>query len=184
MTGEDKKAAVFIDRDGTIIEQVEILTEPSQLKLLPGVTEAIVDLKRRGFLVIGLTNQPIIEKGLLTMEGLKVIHEALQKKLAEAGARLDAIYTCPHRYRAEGQCKCRKPGLGLIKDAQAEFPMIDMQNSWLIGDRLRDMETGKRAGLKTIFVKTGGQSNDDGFFPDTKPDYIADTIADAAEFIK
>ncbi len=179
-----KKVAIFIDRDGTIIEQVEALTEPSKLKLLPGAREAIANLKLRGFLVFGLTNQPIIEKGLLTQEGLKIIHEALQQKLAEAGARLDAIYTCPHRYRAEGQCECRKPGLGLIKDAQAEFPMIDMQNSWLIGDRLRDVETGRRAGLKTIFVKTGGASKDDDFFPDTKPDYVADDIASAVELIK
>ncbi len=179
-----KKVAIFIDRDGTIIEQVEILTEPSQVKLILGVGEAMANLNRRGFLVIGITNQPIMEKGLLTQEGLKTIHEELQKKLAESGACLNAIYTCPHSYHAEGQCKCRKPGLGLIEDAQAEFPMIDMQNSWLIGDRLRDVETGKRAGLKTIFVTATGSSKDDDFFPDTKPDYVADNIADAVKFIK
>ncbi len=175
--------AVFIDRDGTIIEQIDVLTEPSQLKLLPGAAEAIAELNKRGFLVIGLTNQPIMEKGFLTQEGLKIIHETLQKKLAEAGAHLDSIYTCPHSYHAEGQCKCRKPGLGLIEEAQAEFP-IDMQNSWLIGDRLRDVETGRRAGLKTIFVKTGGPNKDDEFFPETKPDYVADDLAAAVEFIK
>ena len=179
-----KKAAVFIDRDGTIIEQVEVLTEPPQIKLLPGASKAIAELNKRGFLVIGLTNQPIMEKGLLTSEGLKVIHEELKKKLAEVGARLDAIYTCPHSYRAEGQCKCRKPGLGLIENAQAEFPMIDMQNSWLIGDRLRDVETGRRAGLKTIFVTTSGPNKDDEFFPDAKPDYVADDLAAAFGFIK
>lgn len=179
-----KRPTVFIDRDGTIIKQVEILTEPSQLVLLPGVAGAIADLNRRGFLVIGLTNQPIIEKGLLSMEGLKTIHEVLQRMLSESGAHLDAIYTCPHRYHEEGQCECRKPGLGLIKDAQAEFPMIDMQNSWLIGDRLRDVETGRRVGFKTIFVETGGPSKDDAFFPEAKPDYTAKDLGAAVQLIK
>jgi len=178
-----KKPAVFIDRDGTLIEQVEVLTEPSQLKLLPGVAEAIADLNRCGFLVIGLTNQPIVEKGLLTLDGLEKIHDVLKATLARAGAHLDAVYTCPHRYRAEGQCECRKPGLKLIRDAQADFD-IDMEHSWLIGDRLRDIETGRRAHLKTIFVKTGGESDDDAFFPDAKPDYVAKDLAAAVTLIK
>jgi D-glycero-D-manno-heptose 1,7-bisphosphate phosphatase len=171
------KPAVFLDRDGTVIEQVEVLTEPARIKLLPGAAEAIADLNRRGFLVIGLTNQPIMEKGLLTKEGLQNIHTALREALAKSDAHLDAIYTCPHRYRETGQCRCRKPGLGLLEDAQREFP-IDMGKSWLIGDRLRDIETGRHAGLKTIFVATGGPSKDDEFFPDTKPDHaVADLLA-------
>jgi histidinol-phosphate phosphatase family protein len=178
----NKKPAVFIDRDGTIIRAMDVLTEPAQVVVLPGAAEAIADLNRRGFLVIGLTNQPIIEKGLLTQEGLIAIHEALQKKLAESGAHLDAIYTCPHRYRAEGQCECRKPGLKLIRDAQAEFPIV-MEQSWLIGDRLRDIETGRRAGIKTILVATGGPSDDDKFFPDTKPDHTAPDLATAVKLI-
>lgn len=177
-----KTPAVFIDRDGTIIEQVEVLTEPSQLKLLPGVAEAIADLNRRGFLVVGLTNQPIMEEGLLSEVGLKTIHEALEKLLAERGAHLDAIYTCPHRYRAEGQCRCRKPGPKLLEDAQVEFP-IDMEKSWLVGDRLRDVETGRRAHLKTILVATGGESKDDDFFPDAKPDYVAEDLNAAVPLI-
>jgi D-glycero-D-manno-heptose 1,7-bisphosphate phosphatase len=178
----DKKQAVFVDRDGTIIEQVEALTDPVQLKLLPGAAEAIADLNRRGFLAFGLTNQPIIEKGLLTEAGLKVIHEVLQKLLAKYGAYLDAIYTCPHKYRAEGQCRCRKPGLKLLEDAQAEFP-IDTERSWLVGDRLRDIETGRRAGIKTVLVTSSGPSDDDKFFPDTKPDHTAPDLRAAVKFI-
>lgn len=179
----EKRPAVFIDRDGTIIEQVEVLTDPAQLKLLPGAAEAITDLNRRGFLVFGLTNQPIMEKGLLTEAGLQKIHNALGKLLAAHGAHLDAIYTCPHKYRAEGQCSCRKPGLKLLHDAQAEFP-IDMEKSWLVGDRLRDVETGRRAHIKTVLITSSGASDDDKFFPDTKPDYTAQDLAAAVRLIK
>jgi histidinol-phosphate phosphatase family protein len=178
-----KQPAIFVDRDGTIIHQVDVLIDPSQLELYSDAATAIANLKKRGFLMIGITNQPIIEKGLLTLDGLKKIHDMLQAHLAAAGGRLDAIYTCPHQYRAEGQCECRKPGLKLIKDAQADFD-IDMERSWFIGDRLRDVETGRRANLKTILVKTGGESKDDDFFPDAIPDYTAETLSEAAAFIK
>lgn len=179
----EKKPAVFIDRDGTIIEQVEVLTQPAQVKLLPGAAQAIADLNRRGFIVIGLTNQPIMEKGLLSDVGLKKIHEALRKELAGSGAHLDAIYTCPHRYRAEGQCECRKPGLGLLTSAQVEFP-IDMDRSWFVGDCLRDVETGKRAHIKTVLVSSSAPNDDDKFFPDTKPDYAAPDLLAAVRIIK
>jgi histidinol-phosphate phosphatase family protein len=181
MENLQKKPAIFIDRDGTIIEFVDVLSEPSQVTLLPGAAEAIADLNRRGFLVIALTNQPNIEKGLLTQEDLTAIHDLLQKMLAESGAHLDAIYTCPHKYRLPTdpvtQCQCRKPGIKLIQDAQAEFS-IDMASSWFVGDRLRDVQTGINAKLKTILVPTGGTSQDDEFFPDAKPDYrVADLLA-------
>lgn len=180
---EVRRPAVFIDRDGTLIEQVEILTQPSQVKLLPGVAEAVADLNRRGFLVIGITNQPIMEKGLLSEDGLRAIHDELQKQLSVAGAHFDAFYTCPHRYRPEGQCPCRKPGIKLIEDAEAEFP-ISREKSWFVGDRLRDVETGKRAGIRTVFVETGGESSDDAFFPDTKADYTAKDLKVAVMLIK
>jgi histidinol-phosphate phosphatase family protein len=178
-----KRPAVFIDRDGTIIHQVDVLTDSAQIELYSDAAAAITDFNKRGFLVIGLTNQPIIEKGLLALDGLKKIHEFLGAMLAESGAHLDAIYTCPHKYREEGQCECRKPGLKLIKDAQADFE-IDMEHSWLIGDRLRDVETGRRAGVKTILVETGGESKDDDFFLNTKPDYITKTLSEAVRIVK
>jgi len=181
-----KRQAVFIDRDGTIIEFVDVLSEPSQVKLLPGAAEAIADLNRRGFLVIVLTNQPNIEKALLTQDDLKTIHDLLENMLAKSGAHLDAIYTCPHRYRPPAdpvpQCECRKPGLKLIKDAQADFA-IDMAGSWFVGDRLRDVETGRRAHLKTILVATGGPGKDDEFFPDAKPDYAVGDLSAAVRVI-
>jgi histidinol-phosphate phosphatase family protein len=180
---EGRRPVVFIDRDGTIIQQVDVLTKPSEVKLLPGAAEAIADLNRRGYLVIAVTNQPIIEKGLLSMEGLEAIHRALRDNLASFGAELDGIYTCPHKYRAEGQCTCRKPGIGLIKQAEAQFS-IDREKSWFIGDRLRDVQTGKNAGMKTILVPTGGESKDDEFFPDAKPDYTAKNLLSAVALVR
>jgi histidinol-phosphate phosphatase family protein len=186
-SGVAKRPAVFIDRDGTIIEYVDVLSEPSQIKLLSGAAEAIAKLNQLNFLVIGLTNQPNIEKGLVTMEELEAVHARLREELAESGAHLDAIYTCPHRYRpptdATGQCECRKPGIKLIREAQTDFA-IDMEQSWFIGDRLRDVETGRRAHLKTIFVATGGPSKDDEFFSDAKPDYAVDDLLAAAQLIR
>lgn len=178
----DQKPAVFIDRDGTMIKQVEVLTEPAQVELLPGTGEAIADLNRRGFFVIGITNQPIVEKGLLTMEGLDAIHAKLQEMLSSAGAHFDGFFTCPHRFNPQKECECRKPNPGLIRQAQAKFA-IDMARSWFVGDRLRDVETGRRVGLKTILVKTGGESKDDEFFPDAKPDFVADNLPAAAKVI-
>jgi D-glycero-D-manno-heptose 1,7-bisphosphate phosphatase len=191
----EKKPAVFIDRDGTIIEQMDVLIDPAQVILLPGAAAGIAELNRHGFLVIGITNQPIMEKGLLDDEGLAVIHAELGRQLAEAApaaanapaAHLDAIYTCPHRYRSPEdsipQCHCRKPDIGLIEDAERDFP-IDAARSWFIGDRLRDIETGRRAGLRTILVTTGIESKDDAFFPDAKPDFIVTDLTAAAKIIK
>jgi histidinol-phosphate phosphatase family protein len=177
-----KRPAVFIDRDGTIIEPVEVLTEPSQLQLFPDAGAAIANLNKRGFLVFTVTNQPIIEKGLLSLDELKTINDTLQAKLGTFGAHLDAIYTCPHKYREEGQCECRKPGLGLLEQAQKEFD-IDMENSWFVGDRLRDVETGRRAHIKTILVTTGGANDSDTLFPDAKPDYTVNSLTEAVQII-
>jgi histidinol-phosphate phosphatase family protein len=179
-----KIPAIFIDRDGTLIEHIHELVDPSQLKLLPRVAGVVAEFKHRGFLIIGITNQPIVEKGLITPRRLQEIHRALQKMLIAKGAvPLDAIYACPHRYRKKGQCNCRKPRLGLIRRAQLRFP-IDMEKSWFIGDHLRDIETGRRAGLKTILVKTGVPNPNDALFPDTKPDYVAKDMKAALKFIK
>lgn len=186
------KPAVFLDRDGTIIEHFEILNNPAQVKLIPGAGEAIADLNRRGYIVIGITNQPAMEKGLITEQQLEAVHAGLARQLAVFGAHLDRIYTCPHKYRPPGdpvpQCACRKPGTKLIEDAEADFARagtpIDVAQSWLVGDRLRDIETGKRAHLRTILVMTGGASSDDEFFADAKPNILISDLVSAVKLIK
>jgi D-glycero-D-manno-heptose 1,7-bisphosphate phosphatase len=174
------KPTIFFDRDGTLIEYVEVLTNPEEVKLFPGAVEALSLLKQKGYLVIGVTNQPSIEKGRMTEAQLVAVHTTIQEKLGDGC--LDAIYTCPHAYRAEGQCACRKPGVGLIEQAEAQFP-IDRSKSFMVGDRLRDIETGKRAGMKTILIPLGVPNDDDTFFLGTTPDYTASDLSGALMFI-
>ncbi len=189
--GVKKHPAVFLDRDGTIIGQIEVLNDPAQVKLLPGAGKAIAELNRRGYIVIGITNQPAMEKGLITEQQLAAVHAELSRQLQAFGAHLDRIYTCPHRYRPPGdpvpQCACRKPGTKLIEDAESDFATagtpIDIEQSWFVGDRLRDVEIGKRAHLRTILVMSGGASSDDNFFPDAKPNIFVPNIEAAMQFI-
>lgn len=188
------KPAVFLDRDGTIIEQVRVLNDPAQVRLIPGVGDAIKKLNEKGYLVVVLTNQPAIEKKEMTEEQLAVVHAELTRQLQDSfGARLDDIETCPHRYHPPGDailpCACRKPGTKLIEDAEAKFTAqgiaIDRNRSWLIGDRLRDIETGKRVGIRTIQVLTGTPDpTDDGLFPNTKPNIITKDLNAAIDFIQ
>ncbi|HEY4489343.1 MAG TPA: HAD-IIIA family hydrolase [Candidatus Paceibacterota bacterium] len=173
-----KKAAVFFDRDGTLIEYHEVLRDTVDVALLPHAGEAVAAFKQKGYLVIGVTNQPSLEKGMMTQKELDSVHATLQEKLRADGGALDAIYTCPHQYRAERQCACRKPGLGLIEKAEADFS-IDRRASYMVGDRLRDIETGKRAGMKTILISLETPSKDDELFPDTKPDATVTSLLEA-----
>ncbi|MDE2018744.1 MAG: HAD family hydrolase [Patescibacteria group bacterium] len=179
---EGLRPAVFLDRDGTVIRYVENLVDPRQVELLPHAAEAIADLNHRGFLVFIATNQPMIEKKMLTPSNLEEIHDALRKQLAANGAHLDGIYVCPHQFRPSGQCECRKPGIKMVRDAKTDFP-ISVPESWFVGDRLRDIETGKRAGMKTILLATGGDNDDDGFFAETHPDFEAADLKAAVKII-
>lgn len=147
-----KKSAVFLDRDGTICEDVNYLSRPEQLKLFPFASEAIKLLNDNDFLVILITNQSGIARGFFDENALREIHEKLVSDLAEHGAKLDAIYFCPHN--SADNCSCRKPKTGMIERAIKDFS-IDLQNSWMIGDKAIDVETGFRAGTKTALVLTG-----------------------------
>jgi D-glycero-D-manno-heptose 1,7-bisphosphate phosphatase len=175
--------AVFLDRDGTLIEYVPELTRPEQLKILPGAAEGVKALNEAGFLCIILTNQPIIEKGKLTREDVDEIHGVLMEQFAAQGAKIDAVYVCPHRFK-EPSCECRKPNQQLVQEAVRKFDIV-LAQSWMVGDSLRDIETGKRGGMKTILVQTNpdGNRDDDNFFPGAKPDYTVSDMRAAAEQI-
>jgi D-glycero-D-manno-heptose 1,7-bisphosphate phosphatase len=177
------RKAVFLDRDGTLIEYVLELTKPEQLKILPGAAEGVKMLSDAGFLCIIVTNQPIIEKGKITREQADEINRVLTERLAAEGARIDGVFVCPHRFK-EPSCVCRKPNQEMVEDAVAKFD-IDLGKSWMVGDALRDIETGRRGGMKTILVQTNpnGNREDDKFFADTKPDYIMPDVKAAAEQI-
>lgn len=154
-----RRPAVFLDRDGTILEDPGYLHEPDKVRLLPGAGEAIAQLNAAGFLVVLVTNQSGIARGLYN----EADYEAVQRRLAEVltthGARLDAAYFCPHHPQFTGRCECRKPGTKLFRDAEAALG-IDLAKSWWVGDRLSDVQParafwgGGRSG-RGILVTTG-----------------------------
>src|SRR5689334_2647800 len=124
-----KQKAVFIDRDGTLIEEVNFLHRVEELRFFPFTDESVRLLKDRGFLVVLVTNQSGIGRGIYTEADMHAVHDAIQNDLT---AKLDAIYFCPHL--PDGDCRCRKPRLGMIEAACAALS-IDLENSWMIGDK-------------------------------------------------
>lgn len=187
-----KKIAVFLDRDGTIIKEVNNLRSLSQLRLIPGAAKGIKTLNNLGVLVIIITNQPVIARGWIKPKDLNHIHNVLLKRLSKKGAKIDAIYYCPHHPEANlkkyrKKCSCRKPNIGLIKKAAKDFP-INFKKSFFIGDGTRDILTGKNARLKTILVKTGRhppttQKGENGI-SNISPDFEAKNLLEVSKIIK
>jgi D-glycero-D-manno-heptose 1,7-bisphosphate phosphatase len=155
-----KKPAAFIDRDGTINEQMGYINHLSRFKIIPGVPEAIRLLNDLGFLVIVITNQSGIARGYYSIDLVHQIHDLLRKTIKkEANATIDEILFCPHHPQGTVSeytmdCDCRKPKTGLIKQACMDFE-IDLTNSFVIGDMASDMELANQAGVKGIMVETG-----------------------------
>lgn len=146
------KRAVFLDRDGTITREVGYLADPDALEFIPGVAEAIAMLNHNEWLSIVVTNQSGTGRGYFTRESVERVHHRMQHMLSKEGAFLDAIYYCPHR--PEDGCDCRKPRIGLLRQAVADFG-IELSHSYVVGDKLSDMEMGRRAGCNTALVLTG-----------------------------
>ena len=143
---------VFLDRDGVLNRKMPegaYVSDWAQFQWLPGATEAVARMNRAGLTVILVSNQRGIALGLYTPEQLELIHTNMQNHLARHGARLDAIYYCPHD---QGDCRCRKPETGLFEQAWQRFPQANAQNSLVIGDSLSDIQAGHRLGMKTIFI--------------------------------
>jgi D-glycero-D-manno-heptose 1,7-bisphosphate phosphatase len=132
------RRAVFLDRDGTIIEDAGYLRDPAGVALLPGAAHAIRQLNQRGLIVVVVTNQSGIARGLLTLDEYSATERRVDELLTLQGARLDAHYFCPHLPELNGPCDCRKPGSLLYRQAAERFG-IDLSRSWWVGDRLRDV---------------------------------------------
>ena len=185
-----KRPAVFIDRDGTINEQMGYINHPSRFVLLPGTARAIKMLRDSGRLVIVVSNQSGVARGYFPIDLVHHVHRVMAGMLAREDTGVDAVYFCPHHpggtveeYRK--RCECRKPATGLIRTARAEFS-IDMQGSFVIGDRLSDMELARRCGLRGILVKTGyGAGEIEYLLPAASvvPWRIAEDLLDAARAI-
>ena len=181
--------AVFLDRDGTLNQEVDGVTAPERLELIPGVAAAIHRLNHHGFRVIVVSNQPVVAKGFCTEADIQIIHNKLETLLGREHAFLDRIYYCPHhpekgfageRPELKVDCACRKPKPGMILQARDALN-IDLANSWMIGDTTRDMQTARNAGLKAILVRTGYAGKDGKY--DAQPDLAFDTLNEAVEFI-
>lgn len=179
MTNNKGQKAVFLDRDGTICEEVNYLARPEDLRLFPFSAEAVKLLNDGGFLVILITNQSGIARGFFDEKSLHEIHAKLKNELAEEHAKLDAVYFCPHN--SADNCACRKPQTGMIERAKQDF-LLDLENSWIVGDKAIDVETGLNAKMKTALVLTGyGQMEVEK--SKIKPDLTAENLLQAVKII-
>jgi histidinol-phosphate phosphatase family protein len=183
------RSAVFLDRDGTLIREVDHLTSPDQLELLPGVAASVNRLNGNGILAVVVTNQPVIARGEITFEGLAKVHARLESRLGIDRAFIDGMYFCPHHpqkgfpgevLELKGPCLCRKPEPGLIDKACRELN-IDRSNSWIIGDTSVDIEAGRRSGIRSILLRTGYAGLDARFA--VRPDYICPDLPDAVDWV-
>ena len=152
-------AAVFLDRDGTMIEDVGYLDRLERLTLFPYTVDAIGLLSRAGFRIVVVTSQAGIANGIVAEEFLAEAHGVISRKVADAGGRIDGFYYCPHlptaaveKYRTD--CDCRKPKPGMIHSAARDLS-LDVSRSFVVGDRWRDIEMGQAAGARGILVETG-----------------------------
>jgi len=183
--------AVFLDRDGTINEEMGYINHRDRFKIFDFVPEAIRTLNKLGYKVIVVTNQSGIARGYFTEDVLFDVHDLLDKTLKAKKAKIDKIYYCPHhptegkgKYRTD--CDCRKPKTGMIEMAERDFT-IERNQSFIIGDRFKDMEFGKKLGLKTIFVLTGYGMGEYTYHKHNwpfQPDMICNDLHDAAQKIK
>ncbi len=181
--------SVFLDRDGTINREVHHLRRVEELELLHGAAAAIRTLNRAGLKVIVVTNQAAVARGLLSEEKLAEIHRVLQGMLAREGAFVDAIYYCPHHPTAglgsyRQACTCRKPNPGALLLAARELG-IDLERSFLVGDKMSDLEAGRAAGCRTVLVRTGyGRLTETtAAAAPARPDHVATNLLEATEWI-
>jgi len=184
------KKAVFLDRDGTVNEEVGYMRDLSLLTVIPGVGRAIKKLNDAGFLVVLVTNQSGVARGYFPESHVNEAHSRLKELLVKDGARLDAVYYCPHHPTAGTTkhtrvCACRKPGTGLIDQAVRDLT-IDVHQSYMVGDKWSDVELGHRAGAASILVRSGFAADDPGNARPqhvADPDFTAQDLAEAAEWI-
>jgi D-glycero-D-manno-heptose 1,7-bisphosphate phosphatase len=180
---------LFLDRDGTINTEVDFLTRPEDLQLIPNAAEAIREANRLGIIVVVITNQSGIARGLMSEDDVQAVHQRLEELLAARGARVDAIYYCPHhpdygtpQYRKA--CTCRKPKTGMLERAAQEFG-FDLRSSFVVGDRWVDMKAGELAGCGTVLVLTGyGATEREECEKTARVDHIAADLYAAWLYIK
>ena len=167
--------AVFLDKDGTLVENVPYNVDPARVALTAGAREAVARLARGGYRVIVVSNQPGAGLGLFPEDAL----QAVEAKLRELLPALDGFYYCPHA-PAQG-CGCRKPAAGLLERAAREQG-ITLAGSWMVGDILDDIEAGRRAGCRTVLLDVGNET-EWRLDAARRPDHVAATLPEAADII-
>jgi len=148
------RPAVFLDRDGTMVEDPGHLGDPDGVVVLEGVPEAIRTLAEAGFAPVVISNQAGVARGLFTEEAVVAVNERVAEILAESDAKVEGWYWCPHHPDFTGPCDCRKPAPGLLLRAARELG-LDLSRSWLVGDHGSDVEAARRAGVRPVMVLTG-----------------------------
>jgi len=170
----ESAAAVFLDRDGTLMREVNYCADPKQVEIFPGVSEALVRLKQAGYKLIVISNQAGIGRGYFTEAQYRLVEAEVARQVRPA--IFDAVYFCPDR--PDLATDRRKPAPGMVFEAQRDFD-LDLASSFLIGDKAIDIECGRNAGLRTILVKTGYGANE----THAAPDWLAEDFSAAADII-
>jgi D-glycero-D-manno-heptose 1,7-bisphosphate phosphatase len=188
-----RRKAVFLDRDGVLVVDRGLVTRPEEFDIMKGVPEALHVLKNAGYLLIVVTNQAVVARGLISERDLEELHRALQEMLSKRGAPpLDAVYSCPHHPSADLPglrmvCECRKPRPGMLLKA-AEEHSVELNLSHMIGDRFTDILAGRRAGCRTTLLETGAHlappiESGEVLSGEIRPDYLEVDLLAAARRI-
>ncbi len=174
------KKTIFFDRDGTLIIDRVYLNDPEQITYLPGVFEALSELRDEGFQFVIVTNQSGVPRGLVTIENLDEIHRRIEAEFAKHNIHFAGIYYAP--YSVESNHDMRKPNTGMLKAAHADLSGVDFTRSWVVGDRMSDVEAGHRAGCRTVLL-AGVETPGDSSF--AEPEIFApDLITATSEILK
>ncbi len=185
--------AVFLDRDGVLIEDVQLLTTVADIRILNGVPQSLCRLKQAGLLAIVVSNQAVVARGLMSEPEMTALHDEVEQRLRQNGApAIDGFYYCPHHpnatmpaYRAD--CACRKPQSGLLLRAAQDHD-IDLTSSFMIGDRITDIIAGAKAGCRTVLVRTGAHlappiETSEPLDTSISPDHTCLDLTEAAKWI-
>jgi len=172
--------AIFLDRDGTINVEKTYLYRIEDWEWIPGAKEAIRKFKQSGYRVVVVSNQAGIARGMYEPSDVDLLHAFVQQELACIGTAIDAFYYCPHHPDFSGNCSCRKPAPGMLTQAALDLN-LDFARSWMVGDKLIDVQAGHAAGVQSVMVRTGyGISEQKHLNRETR---VFDSVLDVAEFI-
>lgn len=184
------RPAVFLDRDGTLNEEVGYLSRPEDLALIPGAGAAVRRINQAGMAAVVISNQSGVARGYFDEVTLGSIHQRLREELEKVGASLDGIYYCPHHpegvveeYRKE--CGCRKPEIGMIRKAVQELA-VELSNSYMVGDHIKDIRLAVNAGMRSVMIMTGHGKDvwaRAGEAEQSLPDHVAEDLAAAVDWI-